>query len=128
MANSNLFHTPGVYYRPKQLKSIKCLLGNSEKQTVYQNFNLQNLNTNALDNTHLLYERYLQTNGFIPPGDKSYFEHMQYGLLPTTVSDTDNKGLFNIFPLSLTDDALNKTSSTNIGTIKNLFEFFILLF
>ena len=131
-AVDRLFHSPNIYYRPQELKSLRCILGNSEAKTVYQNFELLNLNTNAFDYSHQLYTRYLQYNRFIPPQDTAYFEHMAYNTLPTDPpSTTANKGLVNIFPLSLTSEELNKSTSSALGYILpslfqtlNIFTFF----
>ncbi len=70
---NNVFHTPGIYYRPNQLKSMACLLGHTESRTVFNNFELENLNSNAMDHTHLLYERYLQNNFFYSLRGKKLF-------------------------------------------------------
>jgi hypothetical protein len=103
-------------YRPQELKSLRCVLGNSEAKTVYQNFELLNLNTNAVDYTHQLYTRYLQYNRFIPPQETAYFEHMVNNNLPIDPpSTTANKGNVNIFPLSLTSEELNKSTSSALG-------------
>jgi hypothetical protein len=56
-----VFHTPGVYYRPANLKSLTVLMGNTEARTVYRNFDLQNLHINSADPTHALYQRYCPT-------------------------------------------------------------------
>lgn len=92
-----------------------CYLGNNDTRKVYRNFDLQNLNTNALDYTHLLYERYLQNNHFIPPGDRTYWAHMKNDWLPQPVSNDAGKGLCNLFPIALDTEELNKTSSMNLG-------------
>ena len=114
---NNVFHTPGIYYRPNQLKSMACLLGHTESRTVFNNFELENLNTNAMDHTHLLYERYLQNNFFIPYGEKNYFEHMRKITLPDDPPSTViEKGLFNIFPLSLESDSI-QSKGTSLGVV-----------
>jgi hypothetical protein len=115
---NNIFHTPGIYYRPNELKSMKILLGNTEARTIYQNFELLNLNSNAPDRTHELYTKYLQSHRFIPPGEKNYFEHTCHNNVPVTSSTTDDKGAFNIFPLSLTSDEMDRTSSSSLGKEK----------
>ncbi len=115
---SNLFYTPGIYYRPETLKAMTALLGNTEKREIYENFCLENLNSNAQDYTHELYRKYLEANYFIPAhSKKNYWSHMETNRLPGTPSKKDNKGLFNIFPLSLTSDALvrRSSSSSSIG-------------
>jgi hypothetical protein len=125
VTSHNVFHTPGVFYRPATLKSMTCLLGNSEKRTVFQNFDLQNLNSNEVDYTHLVYDNYLKQQRFIPPFSGmwahhvGYWAHMSSNMLPTEVLKGDDaavdKGLFNLFPLSLIDDTLkpgNVASST----------------
>lgn len=94
---------------------MRCLLGNTESRTIYQNFELMNLNTNAPDRSHTLYNRYLQTAHFIPPGDNTYFEHLSTNIVPNEASKTQGKGAFNVFALSLTSDEINKTSSSSLG-------------
>ena len=111
-----LFHSPGVYYRPQELKSLRCVLGNSEKPLLYHNFELSNLNTNKADYTHHLYTRYLQYHNFIPPNENMFFEHTSTINLPTDPpSATANKGACNIFPLSLTSEELNNSTSSALG-------------
>ncbi len=94
---------------------MRCFLGNTEARTIFQNFELLNLHVNLPDRSHLLYTRYLQTQRFIPPGEQNYFEHMATNVLPTEASKTEGKGAFNIFPLSLTSDELDRTSSSSLG-------------
>ena len=115
METNKQFHTPGIVYRPKELKNITCLLGNTEKRQVFQNFELKNLNKDGMDMSHHLYVRYLQYNHFIPAGDPAYFAHLRYNVLPETPSTERSKGRFNVFPLSLVSDELAKTSSTALG-------------
>jgi hypothetical protein len=111
----------GFYYRPASLKSMTVLMGNTEKRVVYKNFELQNLHQNLPDYSHTNYEHYLETNYFIPPGGgwgndgegKKYWAHTTSNLVPTTVSTTESKGLFNVFPLDLLAlDAKNTTASS----------------
>jgi len=102
-AADRVFHTPGVYYRPANLKSLTVLMGNTEARTVYRNFDLQNLHINSADPTHALYQRYLSYNNFMLAPDE-----------PSRVAD---KGLFNVFPLSLTADELNRSSSSTLGLV-----------
>lgn len=92
-----------------------CYLGNNENRVVYRNFDLQNLGTNAMDYTHLLYERYLQNNRFIPPSDRTYWAHMKNDVLPQPPVGDAGKGLCNLFPLALDTEELSKTSSLNLG-------------
>jgi hypothetical protein len=115
---NNLFHTPGVFYRPNTLKTMTCLLGNTESRIVYKNFNLENLNSNALDETHYNYQKYLQYSKFIPQNDNNYFSHTALNMKPQPASTDENKGWFNIFPLdlmSITDEF--KIPSTNLGRL-----------
>ena len=113
-----VFHTPGVYYRPANLKSLTVLMGNTEARTVYRNFDLQNLHINSADPTHALYQRYLSYNNFIPPNESKYFAHTSSCLLaPDEPSRVADKGLFNVFPLSLTADELNRSSSSTLGLV-----------
>jgi hypothetical protein len=111
----------GVFYRPASLKSMTCLLGNTEKRTVYDNFELHNLNLNAHDYSHELYEKYLENHRYIPPkygalrstAGGVYWAHTTSNQLPTVPSDIVSKGLFNVFPLSLTSDQLNKAATAS---------------
>jgi hypothetical protein len=116
---NRVFHTPGIYYRPNQLKSMTCLLGNTDSRTVFNNFELENLNTNNMDYSHLLYEKYLQNNYFIPPGERNYFEHNKNNIIPAHPPSTDlEKGLFNVFPISLQSDVIqSKKSSSTLGVV-----------
>jgi hypothetical protein len=94
---NRLFFTPGYYYRPNQLKSMTCLLGNTEARTVYRNFDLANLNVNLGDRTHMIYNRYLAYNRFLPPDEKRYFAHLATNTLAAAPGSTDDeKGAFNI--------------------------------
>jgi hypothetical protein len=103
-----VFHTPGIYYRPNNLKSMTMLLGNTESRTVYHNFHLDNLNSNSLDYSHDLYQTYLRNNYFLPPNEKNYFVHMVNNTLPTQPSNEIGKGMMNIFPLDLVLHDFNK--------------------
>jgi hypothetical protein len=98
---NNVFHTPGIYYRPDNLKSMTALMGNTEARVIYKNFQLLNLNSNALDYSHYMYQKYLQYNYFVPPGNTKYFIHLQNNVVPNEPATTDSKGLFNLFPLDL---------------------------
>lgn len=80
---------------------MTVLLGNSESRSVYKNFHLDKLNENGLDYSHYTYQKYLQYNKFIPPGDRNYFVHTLYNNV--NVPTADSKGQFNLFPLDLTD-------------------------
>jgi hypothetical protein len=103
----NLFHTPGVYYRPDTLKTMTVLMGNTEARVVFKNIQLENLNVDAQDYSHILYQRYLQQNHFIPPNEQKYFLNTSNNMLPTAPANNTNKGLCNIFPLDLTSDEIN---------------------
>jgi hypothetical protein len=119
---NRLFFTPGYYYRPNQLKSMTCLLGNTEARTVYRNFDLANLNVNLADRTHMLYNRYLCYNRFLPPGEKNYFAHLATNTLAAAPgSANDEKGAFNIFPLSLTTEEMSKSTTSALGKITCFF-------
>ena len=101
-STSNLFYTPGVYYRPANLKTLTVLAGATESRVIFDNIHLQNLNVNALDDSHEAYSKYLQNRFFIPPRENRYFVHTMFNTLPTEPSATENKGSFNIFPVDLT--------------------------
>jgi hypothetical protein len=114
--NDRIFHTPGIYYRPDSLKRMTCVLGNSEIRSVYHNFELNNLNNNSHDRTHMLYMQYLKYNRFLPPDECNYFAHMTSNTLPDAPGVTTlQKGAVNLFPLDLSSDELNKTSSSALG-------------
>jgi hypothetical protein len=95
---------------------MTVLLGNTESRIVYKNFNLENLNSNELDQSHFIYQKYLQYNRFVPQYEKNYFAHTALNKKPSIPSTTDNKGMFNIFPLdlmSISDEF--KKPTTNLG-------------
>ena len=117
LENDRVFSTAGIYYRPNELKTMTCLLGNSEQRQVFRNFSLQNLNSNLCDPTHHLYEKYLQYNRFIPPGETMYFEHSANIMLPDPANPdaVTKRGACNIFPLSLQAEELNKSTSSALG-------------
>ena len=100
---------------------MTCLLGNTEKRTVYDNFELHNLNLDAQDYSHELYEKYLENHRYIPPkygalrsiAGGVYWAHTKSNQLPTVPSNQLSKGLFNVFPLSLASDQLNKTATAS---------------
>jgi hypothetical protein len=103
---------------------MTALMGNTESRSIYKNFNLANLNSNNLDYTHYMYQKYLQYNKFIPPGEKKYFDHTMYNNVPAVPLTTESKGLFNIFPLDLDSLEISQkkgikgnTGSTTIGVI-----------
>lgn len=100
---------------------MTCLLGNTEKRLVYDNFELQNLNSNAQDFTHSNYQKYLETNYFVAPHQQRFWVHTKTNVLPATPSATADKGLFNVFPLCLTSDELFKTPTSNIGNKLQLY-------
>ena len=121
---NRLFHTPGYYYRPNQLKNMTCLLGNTETRTVYRNFELNNLNVNLGDRSHMLYASYLSYNRFLPPEESRYFAHLATNTLAAAPGNADNeKGAFNIFPLSLTTSEMqqSKSVSSSLGKGKIFF-------
>ena len=117
--NNQIFHTPGVYYRPNELKSMQALLSNTESRTTYSNFKLDNLNTNTMDYSHLNYEKYLQNNYFLPLGEKKYFAHTKNNIIPIAPVNDVGKGLFNVFPLSLESEQLNPKNyaTSSLGVI-----------
>jgi len=94
---------------------MRVILGYTEVKTIYHNFELLNLNSNLPDRSHLLYARYLQNQKFIPPTEQHYFEHTSTNIVPAEPSLLDGKGAFNIFPLSLTSDEMNRASSSSLG-------------
>jgi hypothetical protein len=117
--NNRIFHTPGIYYRPNELKSMQALLNNTESRTTYNNFKLDNLNTNTMDYSHLNYEKYLQNNYFLPLGERKYFDHTRNNIVPIAPVNDVGKGLFNVFPLSLESEQLNPKNyaTSSLGVI-----------
>jgi hypothetical protein len=64
----------------------------------------------------MLYNRYLCYNRFLPPDEKRYFAHLATNTLAVAPgSATDQKGAFNIFPMSLTTEEMNKSTSSALG-------------
>lgn len=112
---------PGICYRPSSLKSLTVLYGNTEKRTVFNNFDIQNMNVTYPDYTHELYQRYLENNYFVPPGGENehmFWDHTRNKLVPNQPYATETKkGFFNIFPLNLAGDELQKAQSSNLGVI-----------
>jgi len=92
---------------------MTVLLGNTESRVVYKNFHLDHLDKNDMDITHDTYQRYLQYNRFVPPGEKNYFVHTMNNILPSPATATE-KGLFNIFPLDLTSPLSAANSSIGV--------------
>ncbi len=93
---------------------MTCLLGNTESRTVYHNFHLDNLNSNAMDPSHLLYQRYLENQFFVPPGDTHrFFSHHVDAKIPQVPETNGDKGFFNVFPLSLQSDQLTDSSTAS---------------
>jgi hypothetical protein len=97
---------------------MTVLVGNTEKRMVYKNFELNNLHQNLPDYTHINYERYLESNYFIPPGEgmeRKYWAHTVSNLIPTEASNELDKGLFNIFPLDLSSLDTKANAASNLG-------------
>jgi hypothetical protein len=94
---------------------MRILLGNTEIRTIYQNFELLNLHLNSPDRSHLQYVEYLKQQRFIPPAETHYFEHTATNVLPDAPSTTTGKGSFNIFPVSLTGEEINRSNSSSLG-------------
>ena len=123
LATNRNFYTPGVVYRPATLKSITVLHGNTDKRKVFSNFELSNLHITYPDVSHEMYQRYLETNYFIPPGndvENKFWPHLLSNSVPQDLPyATDTlKGLFNVFPLNLATEELAKNAtSTNLGVI-----------
>ena len=110
---------------------MTVLVGNTEKRQVYKNFELSNLHQNLPDFSHANYEYYLENNYFIPPpssssssssssddaagGRRNYWAHSISNLVPSAPSTTDDKGLFNVFPLDLTSLDAKSTAASTLG-------------
>jgi hypothetical protein len=67
---NNTSSCSGFYYLPAALKSMTCLMGNTEKRVIHHGFELLNLNSDAHDYTHVVYQKYLETNYFIVPENR----------------------------------------------------------
>jgi hypothetical protein len=113
VSTDNIFYTPGIVYRPKNLKKITVLRGGTETRIPYQNFEIDNLNKNDHDPSHQYYTNYLKYQYFLPPGEKKYWEHTTNNVLPA-VADNIELGLFNVFPIDLTAENL-PTPTTSLG-------------
>ena len=94
---------------------MTCLMGNTEKRVIHHGFELLNLNSDAHDYTHEVYQKYLENNYFIVPGEQAYWAHMTNSMLPGTPSKEKAKGLFNVFPLRLDSDDLHSKTSGGGG-------------
>jgi hypothetical protein len=95
---------------------MTVLEGHTESRNVYKNFDLQNLNSNNLDNSHYMYQKYLQYNKFLPAGETKYFDHIMYNNVPDAPVTTEGKGLFNLFPLDLNSPLFQPKSNKNTGS------------
>ncbi len=91
-------------------------MGDSESRTVYHNFMLNNLNSSAPDYSHYAYQKYLELQQFIPPGENKYFAHLINNNVPAVPSFNTGKGLFNLFPLDLSHN-FKHSSSTSLGIV-----------
>ena len=70
------------------------------------------------DYSHTNCEHYLENNYFIPAGEggnRKYWAHVTNNMVPTTVSTTLSKGLFNVFPLDLSSLDAKTSSSSSLG-------------
>ncbi len=120
--DSNLFYTPGIYYRPQHLKAMRVYIGSAQNQKIFENFELLNLNSSQRDPSHVAYTKYLETNAFLPyNSEQEFFSHLKGNTVPSTTAvlpATEHRGLFNVFPLSLTSDLLDKqTVGSSIGVV-----------
>jgi hypothetical protein len=112
MRNDDLFHTPGILYRPANLKRITCLLGNSSDGVVYNNFNLDQLHIDYPDFSHLDYQKYLEDHFFLPPGGRpehKFWNHLTQRTVPGRKKESVRLGLFNCFPIDLMSDEVEKS-------------------
>ena len=79
------------------------------------------MNITYPDHTHELYQRYLENNYFVPPGgdvNHMFWAHIRSKTVPAIPYATDtDKGLYNVFPLSLDDGDLQKMPSSNLGVV-----------
>ena len=147
-ADGHSFYTPGLYYRyfyyhdrvvlfpkppsppllvfltknffrPQNLKSMRVLMGHGDQRTVYANFDLRNLNSETRDPTHSVYANYLESHLFLPAqSEQPYWSHYATNLLSDPLAVNQQRGLVNIFPLSLMDERLDKIPpSSALGTL-----------
>jgi len=113
---------------------MRVVWGQAEKKMVYDGFELDNLNSDAIDPTHVAYQKYLETRSFIPPKATTpqshyqpYWAHITSNRVPSPASTTttETRGLFNVFPLDLVSDVLDKAPpSSSIGTSSSSSFFF----
>jgi len=100
---------------------MAVLLGQSEERIIYDNFRLENLNSNNVDFTHTCYEEYLKNHKFITPFERGYFVHSTSNVLPTPPDNREkNRGAFNVFPLDLSALKYKPQNSTNLGKTSRL--------
>jgi hypothetical protein len=99
---------------------MTVLMGNTEGRVVYKNIQLENLNVNQQDYSHLLYQKYLQQNHFIPPNEQNYFAHTSNNILPVTPAKDSGKGMCNVFPIDLSGDEIS-SPAVSLGIFKKFF-------
>ena len=107
------------FFRPQNLKSMRVLMGHGDQRTVYANFDLRNLNSETRDPTHSVYANYLESHLFLPAqSEQPYWSHYATNLLSDPLAVNQQRGLVNIFPLSLMDERLDKIPpSSALGTL-----------
>jgi len=92
-------------------------MGNAERRTVYDNFELCNMNSGQRDVSHTHYVKYLEAQGFLPPqSEQAYWSHFADNSVSNPLPAQQQRGLVNIFPLSLTNVLLDKIPpSSSLG-------------
>jgi hypothetical protein len=98
---------------------MRVLMGHGDQRTVYANFDLRNLNSETRDPTHSVYANYLESHLFLPAqSEQPYWSHYATNLLSDPLAVNQQRGLVNIFPLSLMDERLDKIPpSSALGTL-----------
>ena len=108
--------------RPQELKTLRVLVGSGDKKEVFAQFELNHLDSEAVDASHTRYTRYLEAERFIPTGGQSFWSHTATNEVSTRVAATQTRGLFNIFPLSLMDPSLDLIPpGSMLGNVTRLF-------
>ena len=98
---------------------MRVLMGHGDQRTVYANFDLRNLNSETRDPTHSVYAKYLESHLFLPAqSEQPYWSHYATNLLSDPLAVNQQRGLVNIFPLSLMDERLDKIPPLSaLGTL-----------
>jgi len=97
---------------------MRVLIGQGDQRRVFNQFELLNLNSSKRDPTHLRYIKYLEAEAFLPlNGDQPYWNHISNNVLAdNTLPIAAHRGHFNVFPISLVSEELDRTPpGTHLG-------------